>query len=64
MTKQKVSERDDLLAEYNNRRRWLGDKLSDNESLQRAFPRYADKGWSVSDLRRKIRDIQFFGKDK
>lgn len=61
MTKQKESERDDLIAEYNNRRRWVGDKLSGNESLIRAFPRYADKGWSTSDLRRKIRDMQFFG---
>ena len=62
MTRQKTSERDDLMSEYNNKRRWIGDKLSDNESLIRAFPRYADKGWSTGDLRRKIRDMQFFGK--
>jgi hypothetical protein len=63
MTKQKESERDDLISEYNNRRRWVGDKLSGNESLQVAFPRYASKNWSTSDLRRKIRDLNFFGRD-
>jgi len=63
MTKQKESERDDLIAEYNNRRRWIGDKFANNESLQHAFPRYAEKGWSTSDLRRKVKDLKFFSKD-
>lgn len=63
MTKQKESERDDLISEYNNRSRWVGDKFSGNDSLQTTFPRYADKGWSTSDLKRKIRDLNFFGKE-
>jgi hypothetical protein len=63
MTKQKESERDDLISEYNNRRRWIGNKFSNNESLQIAFPRYADKGWSISIIRKKIRDMKFFDGD-
>jgi len=62
MTRQKASERDELIDEYNNRRRWLGDDLANNQSLQNAFPRYADRSWSVTILKRKIKDINFFRK--
>jgi hypothetical protein len=62
MTKQKTCEKVELITEYNNRRRWLGDDLANNQSLQNAFPRYADKNWSVTILKRKIKDINFFKK--
>jgi hypothetical protein len=62
MTKRKANEKDDLMDEYNNRRRWIGNDFADNESLKKAFPRYADRSWSASDVKKKIRDLKYFGK--
>lgn len=62
LTRRKIDERDELIDEYNNRRRWLGNYLKGNESLQKAYPRYADRSWSVTILKRKIKDINFFRK--
>ena len=62
MTKRKVNEKDELFDEYNNRRRWIGNDFSNNDSLQKAFPRYADRSWSLSEIKRKVKDLKFFGK--
>jgi hypothetical protein len=60
MTKRKANEKDELIDEYNNRRRWIGNDFDNNKSLQNAFPRYADRSWSVAILKRKIKDMNYF----
>lgn len=62
MTRQKSDEKDELIDEYNNRRRWIGNDFANNDSLQKAFPRYADRGWSLSEIKRKVKDLKYFGK--
>jgi hypothetical protein len=62
MTRQKANEKDDLIDEYNNRRRWIGNDFEGNKSLQSAFPRYADRSWSITAIKKKIKDMNFFRK--
>ena len=61
MTKRKPNEKDELVDEYNNRRRWASLDINKNKSLQHGFPQYADRSWTITELKRKIKDIRFFG---